>query len=49
MPVFEDGVHGVPPKKPPTPTQVKPFRMRVDQRGSTKQERLKEQVREVVV
>ncbi|XP_050707906.1 targeting protein for Xklp2-like [Eriocheir sinensis] len=44
MPVFEDGVHGVPPKKPPTPTQVKPFSMRVDQRGSTKQERFKEQL-----
>lgn len=42
MPLFE-GV-GVPPRKPPTPTQVKPFALNVERRGSIKQEKFKQQL-----
>ncbi|KAG0724472.1 Targeting protein for Xklp2 [Chionoecetes opilio] len=46
MPVFEDGLVGVPARKPPTPTQVKPFALQADQRGAVKQERFKHQMDE---
>ncbi|KAK7078140.1 Protein tpx2 [Halocaridina rubra] len=39
MPVFEDGLRGVPEKKPPTPTRVQPFNLRSNQRG----EKIREQ------
>ncbi|KAK8381352.1 hypothetical protein O3P69_018439 [Scylla paramamosain] len=42
MPLFE-GV-GVPARKPPTPTQVKPFALNVERRGSIKQEKFKQQL-----
>nr|XP_053648834.1 targeting protein for Xklp2-B-like isoform X2 [Cherax quadricarinatus]XP_053648843.1 targeting protein for Xklp2-B-like isoform X2 [Cherax quadricarinatus]XP_053648852.1 targeting protein for Xklp2-B-like isoform X2 [Cherax quadricarinatus]XP_053648860.1 targeting protein for Xklp2-B-like isoform X2 [Cherax quadricarinatus]XP_053648868.1 targeting protein for Xklp2-B-like isoform X2 [Cherax quadricarinatus]XP_053648877.1 targeting protein for Xklp2-B-like isoform X2 [Cherax quadricarinatus] len=38
MPIFDGGVRGVPPKKPPTPTRPEPFALKVDERGAAKKE-----------
>ncbi|XP_042234581.1 targeting protein for Xklp2 homolog isoform X2 [Homarus americanus] len=46
MPIFENGVCGVPPKKPPTPTRVKPFNLNIDQRGTNKQEQYQRHLEE---
>ncbi|KAG7175813.1 Targeting protein for Xklp2-like 1 [Homarus americanus] len=46
MPIFENGVCGVPPKKPPTPTRVKPFNLKIDQRGTIKQEQYQKHLEE---
>ncbi|MPC54196.1 Targeting protein for Xklp2 [Portunus trituberculatus] len=43
MPLFEG--NGVLARKPSTPTQVKPFALNVERRGSIKQEKFKQQVR----
>lgn len=49
MPSFESGIRGVPHKKPPTPTKVVPFNLKVEERGNSKQEyiqrNLEEQIR----
>ncbi|KAG0730338.1 Targeting protein for Xklp2 [Chionoecetes opilio] len=46
MPSFVNGVLGLPPKKPPTPTKLQPFNLQADQRGAVKQERFKAQLEE---
>ncbi|KAK3860635.1 hypothetical protein Pcinc_033330 [Petrolisthes cinctipes] len=46
MPMFDGGVYGLPPKKPPTPTRSQPFNLQSDQRGAAKQEQFKRQLEE---
>ncbi|KAK4321593.1 hypothetical protein Pmani_007618 [Petrolisthes manimaculis] len=46
MPVFDGGVYGLPPKKPPTPTRAQPFNLQSEQRGAAKQEQFKRQLEE---
>ncbi|XP_064089670.1 targeting protein for Xklp2 homolog isoform X1 [Macrobrachium nipponense] len=46
MPIFEEGIRGVPPKKPPTPTRVRPFHLMSDERGELKQEQIHNKLEE---
>ncbi|XP_068249880.1 targeting protein for Xklp2 homolog isoform X2 [Palaemon carinicauda] len=46
MPIFEEGIQGVPPKKPPTPTRLKPFHLRSDERGELKQDQIQRKLEE---